>query len=68
MKDYVSECFTFFQVIIHDAVRPFVDEQILKSVSIAAKEHGVLISIVLLICGCKNSHFTPQKITAYCSI
>ena len=30
------------------SVRPFVDEQILKSVSSAAKEHEVLISIVLL--------------------
>ena len=30
-----------FQVILHDAVRPFVDEQTLQRVTLAAKKHGV---------------------------
>ena len=29
-------------VVIHDAVRPFVDEQIVKEVASAANEHGVI--------------------------
>lgn len=36
--------FTFiclFQVILLDAVRPFVDEETLQSVTLAAKKHGV---------------------------
>ena len=33
-------------VVIHDAVRPFVEEQIVKEVASAANEHGVDNSIV----------------------
>ena len=32
------------QVILHDAVRPFVDEQTLQNVAVAAKKHGVSVS------------------------
>ena len=35
-----------FQVILHDAVRPFVDQKTLHRVTIAASKHGV----VYLIC------------------
>ena len=34
-------------VIIHDAVRPFVEEDVLLKVVTAAKEHGVSIEILL---------------------
>ena len=30
-------------VIIHDAVRPFVDEDFLYQIAVAAKEHGVSV-------------------------
>ena len=33
------------QVILHDAVRPFVDEPTLQSVAEAAKKHGVSSSL-----------------------
>lgn len=36
-------------VIIHDAVRPFVEEDILLKVVMAAKEHGVCTSYVCAI-------------------
>lgn len=40
--------FFLFKVILHDAVRPFVDEQTLRNVTMAAKKHGVS---ELVICG-----------------
>jgi 2-C-methyl-D-erythritol 4-phosphate cytidylyltransferase len=30
-------------VIIHDAVRPFIEESLLKEIVLAAKKHGVRI-------------------------
>ena len=55
-------------MITHDCVRPFVDEQIPKSVSIAAKEHGVLISIVLLYLWMQRLSFYHKGTYAYCFV
>jgi len=37
-------------VIIHDAVRPFVDEESVLAVTSAAFEHGVSITCFMLFC------------------
>ena len=39
-----------FQVILHDAVRPFADEEMLRRVTLAAKQYGVKTCFDLLTC------------------